>query len=60
MGWVSILDPLAMAEILDVATDWRLIGYFCLGYPQIEDDRPELERVGWEERQPAASFIFRR
>ena len=31
MGWVSILDPLPMAEILDVPTDWRLIGYFCLG-----------------------------
>src|SRR4030095_14749147 len=46
MGWVSILDPLAMAEILDVPADWRLIGYFCLGYPQAEDDRPELERVG--------------
>jgi 5,6-dimethylbenzimidazole synthase len=49
-----------MAEILDVASDWRLIGYFCLGYPQIEDDRPELERVGWEERQPVGSFIVRR
>jgi 5,6-dimethylbenzimidazole synthase len=60
MGWVSILDPLAMAEILDVPTDWRLIGYFCLGYPQAEDDRPELERVGWEERQLSGDFIFRR
>jgi 5,6-dimethylbenzimidazole synthase len=60
MGWVSILDPLPMAEILDVPTDWRLIGYFCLGYPQAEDDRPELERVGWEERQLSGNFIFRR
>jgi len=60
MGWVSILDPLAIAKILDVPKDWRLIGYFCLGYPQAEDDRPELERVGWEERQPAESFIIRR
>lgn len=60
MGWVSIIDPLVVAEVLDVPKDWRLIGYFCLGYPQAEDDRPELERVGWEERQPARSFIFRR
>ncbi len=60
MGWVSILDALPMAEILDVPTDWRLIGYFCLGYPQAEDDRPELERVGWEERQLSGNFIFRR
>lgn len=60
MGWVSILDPLAITEILDVPKEWRLIGYFCLGYPQADDDRPELERVGWEERRPAGDFIFRR
>jgi 5,6-dimethylbenzimidazole synthase len=60
MGWVSILDPGMMAEILDVPADWRFIGYFCLGYPQAADDSPELERVGWEQRQPARDFIFRR
>jgi 5,6-dimethylbenzimidazole synthase len=51
MGWVSILDPARMAEILDVPVAWRFIGYFCLGYPQREDDRPELERARWEERR---------
>lgn len=60
MGWVSILEPFAIAGILDVPPDWRLIGYFCLGYPQAEDDRPELERVGWEERRPAECFTIRR
>ena len=51
MGWVSILDPARMIEILDVPPAWRFIGYFCLGYPQREDDRPELERAGWEARR---------
>jgi len=60
MGWVSILDPAMIAIILDVPADWRLIGYFCLGYPQAADDSPELERVGWEQRQPGRDFIFRR
>ena len=60
MGWVSILDPGIIAKILDVPVDWRLIGYFCLGYPQAADDNPELERAGWEQRQPAQDFIFRR
>ena len=60
MGWVSILEPLAIANILDVPPDWRLIGYFCLGYPQADDDQPELERAGWEERQPADNFVLRR
>ena len=53
MGWVSILDPVRMTQILDVPPAWRFIGYFCLGYPQCTDDRPELERAGWEARREA-------
>jgi 5,6-dimethylbenzimidazole synthase len=60
MGWVSILDPVMIAAILDIPSDWRFIGYFCLGYPQLEDDSPELERVGWEQRLPAGDCIFHR
>ncbi len=51
LGWVSIVEPAAMAEILDVADDWALIGYFCLGYPAAEGEVPELERLGWETRR---------
>ena len=53
LGWVSILDPARVHAVLDVPADWMLIGYFCLGYPVAEDDTPELERAGWEFRQPA-------
>ncbi len=60
MGWVSILDPAVIAGILDVPGEWRLIGYFCLGYPQADDDCPELERLGWEKRRPPGDFVFRR
>jgi 5,6-dimethylbenzimidazole synthase len=60
MGWVSILDPKRMNGILDVPTDWRFIGYFCLGYPQTESDQPELERAGWEQRRGTQSCIVRR
>lgn len=59
MGWVSILDPAAVAEILDVPPQWKFIGYFCLGYPQTDDAIPELEQAGWEQRRPA-SVILRR
>lgn len=51
MGWVSILEPAAVAAALEVPPGWTLIGYFCLGYPQEELDRPELERAGWEKRR---------
>lgn len=52
MGWVSILDPAAVSAILDVPREWRLIGYFCLGYPDEIADTPALERAGWERRRP--------
>jgi len=60
LGWISILDPPAIATILDVPMTWKLIGYFCLGYPQAEDTIPELEQAGWEERNPTAAMIIRR
>ncbi|HXP05001.1 MAG TPA: 5,6-dimethylbenzimidazole synthase [Stellaceae bacterium] len=60
MGWVSIVDPAAVGAILDVPSAWRLIGYFCLGYPAAEDDTPVLEREGWEARRPADVFVVRR
>ena len=60
MGWVSILDPQRINGILEVPAGWRLIGYFCLGYPEGESDQPELERAGWEHRREVESFILRR
>jgi 5,6-dimethylbenzimidazole synthase len=60
MGWVSILDPPAIAGILAVPPDWKFIGYFCLGYPQTDDTVPELEQSGWERRRLSASVVIRR
>ncbi len=60
MGWVSILDPHAVGAILEVPPTWKLIGYFCLGYPVEEDEAPMLETVGWETRHPPRSFLIRR
>jgi 5,6-dimethylbenzimidazole synthase len=60
MGWVSIVDPVAVRVILDVPAAWRLIGYFCLGYPAAADGTPELEREGWETRRMADNFVVQR
>jgi 5,6-dimethylbenzimidazole synthase len=60
VGWVSIFDPAQIAKILDVPSDWRFIGYFCLGYPEAEYDSPELARVNWQQRRPAAEVILNR
>jgi 5,6-dimethylbenzimidazole synthase len=60
MGWVSILDPQAVATLLQVPAEWKFIGYFCLGYPQADDTTPELEQCGWERRRLSSSVIIRR
>jgi 5,6-dimethylbenzimidazole synthase len=60
LGWVSILDPIVVASVLDVPSGWTLIGYFCMGFPELDNDVPELERAGWEHRRPARTFLVRR
>jgi 5,6-dimethylbenzimidazole synthase len=60
MGWVSILNPTVVAELLQVPAEWKFIGYFCLGYPQCDDTVPELEQMKWEERRQPSSVTIKR
>ncbi len=60
LGWVSILNPDRIRAVLEVPASWKFIGYLCIGYPQAEDERPELERADWEFRRAPAEFTIRR
>jgi len=60
VGWVSILDPIAATSTLDVPATWSLVAYLCVGWPQEEHDDPELERLGWQAREPGASALLMR
>ncbi len=60
LGWVSILDPEVIARVLDVPPQWVFVGYFCLGYPAADFNTPELEREGWQQRQPTATQMLKR
>lgn len=60
IGWVSILNPARIHAILDVPDSWKFIAYLCIGYPEAEADRPELERADWEHRRGANEFTLRR
>ena len=51
VGWVSILDPAAIADALDVPRTWTFIAYLCVGFPREEHLIPELERAGWQARE---------
>ena len=60
MGWVSILDPAAVNGLLDVPVHWRFVALLCLGYPEQENDTPELVRHGWQDHLPASATRFTR
>ena len=60
VGWVSILDPEDIKQILEVPEDWTLIAYLCVGYPEEQHLDPELERHGWEARQAPESQVLKR
>jgi 5,6-dimethylbenzimidazole synthase len=60
VGWVSIIEPDVVTRALDVPASWRLIAYLCVGYPADDCATPELERAGWESRDPEARTLSER
>jgi 5,6-dimethylbenzimidazole synthase len=60
VGWLSILNPQRVMEILDVPRRWNFVGYLCVGYPSEMSDTPLLEEQGWEARRPVSEAVLRR
>ena len=60
VGWVSILDPEAIGRALELPATWSLVAYLCLGYPEQEQDEPELARAGWQQRDEEGRRLWRR
>ena len=57
LGWVSILDPTAIKELLRIPTAAQLVAYLCLGYVEEFASLPDLERDGWEKRADLRSVV---
>jgi 5,6-dimethylbenzimidazole synthase len=57
VGWVSILDPKALCQILRVPEHITPVAYLCIGYVDAFAAEPDLERFGWETRVPLDRFI---
>jgi cob(II)yrinic acid a,c-diamide reductase len=51
MGWVSILDPVKVKEILNAPKENQLVAYLCLGNVEEFLEQPELEILKWENRK---------
>lgn len=57
VGWLSILDPDALKQLLGIPTSVVLVAYLCLGYVKGFEPRPELERLGWEQRMNLKNIL---
>ena len=58
IGWVSILDPEKVKEILHAPQDRELIAYLCIGKVDKFYDQPELEMLQWQQRKKAEQGIL--
>jgi len=57
VGWVSILEPQALAVILGLPDHIVPVAYLCLGYVDAFPTDPELQQVGWRRRLPLAELV---
>jgi 5,6-dimethylbenzimidazole synthase len=57
VGWVSILDHLALKQVVGVPPSVTVLAYLCLGYVSEFEAQPDLETVGWRRRIPVQQLI---
>ena len=57
IGWVSILRPKKIKEILDISKEYKLVGYLCVGYVENFTDIPELEIIGWDKKRDLSEVV---
>jgi 5,6-dimethylbenzimidazole synthase/cob(I)alamin adenosyltransferase len=58
VGWVSILEPAFLAEVLHLPAHVVPVAYLCIGAPNDGfADRPELESAGWLPRLPLVEVV---
>jgi 5,6-dimethylbenzimidazole synthase len=57
VGWVSILSPERLRDLLNIPVHLLPVAYLCLGYVESFSNTPDLERAGWEQRIPLSSVL---
>ncbi|MCO5786115.1 5,6-dimethylbenzimidazole synthase [Pseudomonas sp. G11-1] len=58
MGWVSLFDPQALGELLQLPQGARPVAILCLGPVAEFYPRPMLVEQGWSEEQSLAELLF--
>ncbi|HEY4151158.1 MAG TPA: 5,6-dimethylbenzimidazole synthase [Chitinophagaceae bacterium] len=57
MGWVSILDPEKIKQLVNAPAAHKLVAYLCIGYTDGFYEQPELEIMQWEKRKEESSLV---
>lgn len=58
MGWVSLFDPVALADLLSMPAGARPVAVLCLGPVDSFYPAPMLELEGWADARPLEEFVF--
>ncbi|MDP2266540.1 MAG: 5,6-dimethylbenzimidazole synthase [Thiobacillus sp.] len=58
LGWVSLFDPQAVAQLLGIPPGGQPVAILCLGHVEAFYPRPMLEQEGWRQGRPLHEFLF--
>jgi 5,6-dimethylbenzimidazole synthase len=58
MGWVSLFDPIKLAELLSMPKGAKPIAILCLGYVNTFYKEPMLVEEGWATEKPLAEMLM--
>lgn len=58
MGWVSLFDPVKLAELLHMPSGAKPIAILCLGYVNSFYKEPMLVETGWAKEKPLADMLM--
>lgn len=58
LGWVSLFDPLAVAQELALPEGAEVIALLCLGPVTTFYEEPMLQQLRWARRAPLADLVF--
>jgi nicotinate-nucleotide--dimethylbenzimidazole phosphoribosyltransferase len=58
VGWMSLLEPEFIAELLALPDGVVPVAYLTLGYPVSFPDDPMLQATGWAGRRPLDELVF--
>lgn len=57
MGWVSIFDPIALGQLLDMPTDAKPVAILCIGHVETFYKAPMLVEEGWAKERPLSELV---